>query len=190
MEERERIYFERYDQEVCFGDRDTVTSKLRTVLPVTICGQKTVIRVYIVPREIPLLLAMDNIRRLRIVIDYGNNQIRIGSGHQAMILTESGHSLLSILEETEPLERDTPANQDEQLLKPCSSEVETVTEMTIGDNRKLRKKKKRKKNKKKKASGNTKSQADTCSSSKRQAELSADSRTVIPSSHQMDRGVT
>jgi hypothetical protein len=190
MEERERIYFERYDQEVCFGDRDTFTSKLRTVLPVTICGQKTVIRVYIVPQEIPLLLAMDNIRRLNIVIDYGNNQIRICSRHPDMILTEFGHSLLSILEETEPLERDTPANQEKQLLKSCSSEEESVTETTIGDNPKLQKKKKRKKNKKKKRSGNTKSQADTCSSSKIQAELSADSRTVIPSSHQMDRGVT
>jgi hypothetical protein len=39
--------------------------------------------VYIVPCGIPLLLAMNDIRRLSIVIDNGNNQIRIGSGHQA-----------------------------------------------------------------------------------------------------------
>jgi hypothetical protein len=85
------------------------------------------------------------------------------------------------------LVKNTPVNQEDEHLKSCSSEEETGTENPIDNDHKLRKKKKRKKNKKKNASDNTKSQADTCSSSK--AELSADSRTVIPSSHQMDRDV-
>ena len=185
QEERDCIYFERYDQEVCFGDRDFVTSKLRTALPVTLCGEKTVIRVYIVPREIPLLLAMDNMKRLKIVIDFTNSRISIGGRHQDMVQTESGHSLVSLSGNTEPLEETTLSTlKDEH--ESGSSNEETAVRVS-GERTKKRKKRRKKKKKKNTAD---KPDENTSRPVMNQAPATPDARTTTPISHQMDRGVT
>ena len=87
--------------EVChknfrFGDGDAATSKQEITIPVTICGEKRSLKVYVVPNDVPLLLSRKAMKEMNMVIDLPNDQITIGNAQQEVILTESGHQVISI----------------------------------------------------------------------------------------------
>lgn len=94
--DRQEISREACHKNFRFGDGDAATSKQEVTIPVTICGDRRSLKVYVVPNDVPLLLSRKAMKEMDMVIDLPNDQITIGNMQQEVILTESGHQVISI----------------------------------------------------------------------------------------------
>ncbi len=103
-EDRESITSEVCDLTFCFGDRDVATAKTKVSIPMVICDNKTIVDVYVVDRNIPLLLAFDTMKKLGMVIDLYNSEITIKGNCRHLTLTETGHGVIFISNNTGPIE--------------------------------------------------------------------------------------
>ena len=175
-EDLEAITSEDCNMTFCFGDRDSSTARTKVSLPVMMCETKTTVEVYVVDRNIPLLLGSDSLMKLGIVIDLPCSRISIRGIYQDLTLIETGHSLVSITGNTGPLEETTTSTLEEEL-ELISYDEETATETVKKSRSKLKKK------------TSKKQQVFNPETSLAKENL-MDTEIRTASDHQTDRGVT
>ena len=167
----------------CFGDIDLATARTKVSIPVMICEEKTMLEVYVVDRNIPLLLAFDSMKKLGMMIDLPHSKISIKGNYQDLTLTETGHSLVAISGNTGLLETTaTSTLKEEEELKLVSCDKETATETVKKNCSELKKKAHGKKKKPKKQH-----MIDPESIPVTENRVDTEIRTT---SNQIDRGIT
>ena len=79
-----------------FGDGDAVTAKIQKTLPVTICGQKVTLSVFVVNNDIPLLLSRESMKKMKMKIDNETDKVYALGGEENLVITKSGHMMIPI----------------------------------------------------------------------------------------------
>ena len=84
------------DKTFKFGDGETTTAEATKRIPVTICGNDVYLITHIVNNDVPLLLSREAITKMKMKIDFEDNQISMNGKVEEMELTTSGHVVLPI----------------------------------------------------------------------------------------------
>ncbi len=79
-----------------FGDGEVVKATTQKTIPVSLCGKEILLKTHIVDCDIPLLVSRETISRLKCILDFEQDKIWIDGRCQDMIMSESGHVLVTI----------------------------------------------------------------------------------------------
>jgi len=94
--EHEEVKVTPCEKNFCFGDGDAVTARIQKALPVTICGQKVTLNVFIVENDIPLLLSRESMKKMKMKIDTETDKVYAFGGEENLVITKSGHMMIPI----------------------------------------------------------------------------------------------
>ena len=84
------------DKNFRFGDGKVVKAINQKIIPVTICGKEILLKTHVVNCDIPLLLSRESMKNLKCMIDLDEDKLWIDGQCQDLIVTESGHLLVTI----------------------------------------------------------------------------------------------
>ena len=79
-----------------FGDGRVFASKVKIVLPVSVCGLDTWIDVYLVDNLVQLLISHETMAELHLTIDVGKRKISAYGREDDLTITNSGHMAMRI----------------------------------------------------------------------------------------------
>ena len=96
LDERSEITESKSEKSFRFGDGEVVKATTQKTIPVTLCGKDILLKTHIVDCDIPLLLSRESMKKLRCVIDLEEDKLWINGQYQDLIVTESGHVLVTI----------------------------------------------------------------------------------------------
>lgn len=95
-EERREIVVTPCDKTFRFGDGDAVIARIKKNLPVTICGQKATLSVFVVDNDVPLLLSRESMKMMKMKIDNEVDKVYALGGEEDLVITKSGHIMIPI----------------------------------------------------------------------------------------------
>ena len=94
--DKSKIVFNETSSTFTFGDGVTIKSCKQVTLPCYLGGKRSTITTDVVDCEIPLLLSKRSMKNVKMIIDFGNDSVKLGQMIIKLRTSSSGHYLLPI----------------------------------------------------------------------------------------------
>ena len=88
------------DKTFRFGDGRTVVANKLVSIPVSLCEDQFVLNTYVVDGTLPLLLSRATMKDWGVILDIRDDKIQINGVRQNLIVTDSGHYVAEIMDDT------------------------------------------------------------------------------------------
>ena len=132
-EEVQELDYQKEEKFFRFGDGKVVKSTDSVTLSTNICGIPARIKSHIVHCKIPLLISRAAMKKVKLKIDFGIDEISIGDATQKLFTTANGHITIDIGRSEENMSTSTCRNQNnviqEVMLTTDDSPTKTATHL-------------------------------------------------------------